>query len=442
MLAQFNKSLLICAAMLLAALNPLHSETDTLSLTQEEAIDLALEQNREITISGYDQEIAERDWNEARGNLLPRLEFSANYNRNLQLPVIFMPEGSPFGDVLDIGSDNAFDANLSLSMPIYQPGLYSGIRAAEKGKDVAREADREKRLEVKANVAQSYNNALIARESKEVLQATLDSARNNLERTRKLFEQGQVSEHEKIRAEVEVENIRPNVQVARDQYTVALNNLKSTIDLDPDVVVEPEDDLEKMDFEPKEDKENLIADNPSIRMLDHQEDMAEERIASERSSFYPSLSAFGNYNYQAEEDDYDFSEYNWVNTSAVGLRLNIPIFSGFTRYQNLQKAEVEASQTRLQRQQTEDVLHIQLNNQKSLIEQAEERISMQENSLDLARRSVEMARANYRAGTSSLLELNDAEIAYKEAQLNYYEAIADYNSSVIEYRQITGSIQE
>ena len=67
---------------------------------------------------------------------------------------------------------------------------------------------------------------LVAREVKDLVQQTLTNAEENFRIARVLYEQGLVSEFDKLRAEVAVENIRPELYDAQNAERLALNNMR------------------------------------------------------------------------------------------------------------------------------------------------------------------------------------------------------------------------
>src|SRR5690625_5267653 len=72
---------------------PSFGQQQTLSLSLEDAVELALENNREIKISEFDVEAAESGLREATGGFLPEVSASGQYLRNVKRPVFFIGDG-------------------------------------------------------------------------------------------------------------------------------------------------------------------------------------------------------------------------------------------------------------------------------------------------------------------------------------------------------------
>src|SRR5690625_8046308 len=74
-----------------------------------------------------------------------------------------------------------------------------------------------------------------------------------------------------------------------------------------------------------------LRNNLQLQLLENRLSILKTNTELERSALYPTLSAFGNYSYQTEDDTFKFSEYDWVNSAAIGLSIQLPIFSEIAR---------------------------------------------------------------------------------------------------------------
>ena len=89
------------------------SAQDTLRLSLDKAISIALVQNRDVLIADQDRYKADAQIAEARSGAFPQLSFSGQYMRNIQLPVLFLPANTAFNptpnvQTFPIGSNNSY----------------------------------------------------------------------------------------------------------------------------------------------------------------------------------------------------------------------------------------------------------------------------------------------------------------------------------------------
>ncbi|MFH1321450.1 MAG: TolC family protein [Bacteroidota bacterium] len=419
-----------------------YPQSDTLELSLDKAIELALQENRNIKISELEIQKSELMIKETLGGLLPKVDATGQYIRNIKKPVIFLPEGSPFGTVMEIGSDNSYNGTLSASIPVFSGPLFSSIRLARMALNLSNEAKRGTRINIAADVKKAYNNVLIASEALKVMEMSFDNAEENLEKIKHMSRQGMVAEYDLIRAQVQTGNLRPLVKQAKDNHNLALNLLKITMGLTAEQEIRVTDSLTI-------DKDNImendlpaaasdLSQNSALRQLDHQLMLTGEQVTLTRSSRYPTVAVFGNYQYQAQANDFKFDEYTWVNTSLVGLRLQVPIFNGFITKNKIAREIIGTQQVIEQKNMLSEAIKVQLKNEIYKMEQSYNRIETQQQTVSLAEKGFEIAKTCYGSGTGTLLELNDAGLALTQAKLNYLQAVYDYKIALVEYEKLMG----
>ncbi len=438
--------------MLLGVILPLWAQgsTEPLSLTLEKAIELTLEKNRDIQVAELEYRKSQKGVWEAYSHLLPSVEASGRYTRNIQKPVIFLPPGTPFSPpgggpaVLEIGYDNAYVGSVSLSIPLFVQATYSGIRMAKKVAHLQQESLQHTRLTAVANVKKTYYGVLMARQVYRFMEMSLNSARENLETIRQMEEQGLVSRYDKIRAEVQVENLKPLVMQARDSYQLALENLKMQMGLHAadSLIIADSLQYDSTYQVPRLSRavQMALQVNSLIRQLQANVELNAARISLARSAFYPNIVAFGNYQYQAQANDFKFSDYYWVKTSMVGLQLQIPLYQGSGRIAKLQQAKIAYQQAQTRLQAAQEAIKVQVQNTLYQLNRAKQRIVAQKKAVEQATLGYRIARTRYKNGLSTQLEVNDAQVALTQARVNFAKAIFDFWSARTDLEQLTGQL--
>ncbi len=417
---------------------------DTLYLDLEGAMAIAREQNPTLKVSALEIEYAETGINEIRGRYLPSLNISGTYNRNIKRPIIFLPDDSPFGNgFIEVGSDNSFMATLAAGMPLYNPSLNRSLRAARTEKDLAGEQFRGSKIELEYNVQTAFFDVLMARESMEVVRKSFMNAKENLDRTRKMYEQGTVSEYELIRAEVQTENLRPNLLEAENAYEATFNYLKALIGMEKTRPTEIKGNLTDItetmlsDFMVEEAARNL-GKNTELVQMGLQLELVGQQKNVVKAQGLPSLDLAGNYQYQAEANHFRFDDYQWVETFSAGLRLTIPLFNGFAVRAQSRQLQIAGEQIQLQKEFLEDNLSIQLENILNAMRVAFEKTTNARSNVQLAERGFEIAKTRYETGQGTLMELNDSEVALTQARFNLLQAKHEILQAKAEYQKFIG----
>ncbi|HNP07318.1 MAG TPA: TolC family protein, partial [Cyclobacteriaceae bacterium] len=100
--------------------------------TLQQCLDTAQQQNKNLLIAKNYNEISQQKMKEAKANLIPKLSINADYKYFIELPYQFMPQsafGGPEGQFKQVqfGVPHNINANLQLTMPLYNPQVYGAI---------------------------------------------------------------------------------------------------------------------------------------------------------------------------------------------------------------------------------------------------------------------------------------------------------------------------
>lgn len=411
----------------------------------DQAINLALEKNSDLKIALMEINKSEEKLREARSGLFPKLDVSGQYQRYIDKPVIFLPPGSPLGQTLTIGSDNSYSAAASLSVPLFAWSLYKGIELASDALTISQENYRSVKNKVVGDVKKAFLAVLLTRETKDVMQQSLKNAEDNFENIKKLNSAGTLSDYDVLRAEVQVENLKPTVLQMENNYVLSLEALKVTIGLDANQDI---DVIGEMNFEepyqiPTQQDviDELIKNNPQLAILENQVKLNNRNISLEQSAYLPTLAGFGSYQYQAQANDFKFSDYNWVKTFVLGLQLQVPIFNGFKTQARVSQAEIGLDQSVEQKRNFTEALKTQALSILYRVEQAVKRIEGQNKTVSQAAEGYEIAKRRLANSVAIQLEVNDAELALRQAKLNRLQAIYDLKVAEADLENVLGRIK-
>jgi outer membrane protein TolC len=424
--------------MLLAATRP---------LTLDEAIEIALKQNQSVSIARYGVAKAEAQRKEALGNALPSLALTANYNRNIQAPVFFVPNfADPSSNTLvpaRFGLNNAYNVGASLNQILFNSAVFSGIGAAGVYVEASRYQYRAAVAEVVTETRKRFYSTLAAREFVRIAQSTLDLAVENKKNIDALFAEGLVAEFDAIRADVAVENVRPEVTAARAGYRNSVTALMTYLNMSLADTVEPQlFELTAPAALPEVDPSVSLAlkNNYELVALETQLDVSHRLIDVYQSNYYPSLSLIGQFQNSGQSDDF----VNWVSASStfVGVVFNFNIFNGFRYQAQVEQADADYQSLRETTEQVKNLIRLQVSATINDLASAKERIEAQQSTVAQAQRGYDIARIRYDEGTGSLLEINDSQTALARSQVNRLAALVDYYTRLADFDKATGQVPD
>jgi outer membrane protein TolC len=166
----------------------------------------------------------------------------------------------------------------------------------------------------------------------------------------------------------------------------------------------------------------------------------EYNIKRYKLSKIPTVSLNGYYNKNAQRNSFDFFKGDWFSISAVTLRVNVPIFNGFSTRAKIDKAKLELQKSVNQR----EALKLSIDND---IEVAKNNFRSAIATLDFAKQNMELAenvynqtKTKYEAGTGSNLEINAAQADLKNAQTIYITALYDATIAKVDFLKATGKL--
>lgn len=331
---------------------------DALSLSLDEAIQIALERAYAVRLAELDVATSRAQVYEAYGSLYPQVSASSSYTRNVVQanPFAGSSAGSIFGGLGAIGwlqyneqartdgdpttqpislaeynrrvgegqtaagynpanssnpfgTDNQFTNTLSLSQPLYSGVAFAAVRGAKSLVEINEAAVEQRRDETINQTRQAFYAALLSQEQVAVQRASLERARETFDDASLLVAQGVRPVLERLNAEVDLANAETQLVTTEAQAQSARDQLLLTLGLpvDAPIVLEgrlaaPEDDL----FQTV----GLAA--AAAAALDQRADIRQAALAVRlnevqrditKAAAYPSLSGFVNASYSGNIPD-------------------------------------------------------------------------------------------------------------------------------------------
>lgn len=428
----------------------------------DRAVQIALRNNRDLRVAALDLATAEKQVGEAYGGLFPEIDGSVSYQRNLTVPeaflpaVIFDPNAGP-DDLIPVrfGADNQWRAGIDVTQPLFDASVFIGVSTAGRFRDYSRESVRGAAQQVATNVRVAYLDVLLAQERVRLTANSVERVRQTLEEARAMYRVGLLGEYDVLRLEVELANIEPELRRNRDRLAESRRQLAIQMGLPAAEPVGAEGDLTAVDpenpetnseanrllltfngiEEPTEIPASVLIERAArtrsdLRQLDLRRELEEARVSVAKSDLLPSASAFFNYSYSAQEngalDFFGENDTQRTSSAAVGVRIDVPIFSGLQRYSRVAQRQIAVRQFESQLADLRLRAASDIQARYDQVGESRARADAQRRAVGEARRGFEIASSQYREGTGSRLEVTDAENALRQSELNYAQAVYDY----------------
>ena len=435
---------MLLTAMALCAFGFAKAQTEqttqnTLTLTLDKALEIALDENPTIKVAAEEIALKKVASKEAWQSLLPEASLNGSLDHTIKAAEMKLNDMS-----FKMGQDgtNTANAGLSINLPLFAPAVYRAMSMTKTDIELAVEKSRASELDLINQVTKAYYQLMLAQDSYEVLQGSYKLAEDNFNVVNAKYQQGAVSEFDKISAEVQMRSIKPNVISAVNAVTLAKLQLKVLMGITADVDITTAENLtnyESMLFANQLKEEDMsLENNTTMKQFELNMKLLEKNVKSLKTNFMPTLSMSFSYQYQSlYNPNINFFDYTWSNSSSLMFNLSIPLYraSNFTK---VKSARIQMRQLDWNRIDTERKLNMQVVSYRNNMTASSEQVVSNKENVMQAEKAVQIAGKRYEVGKGTVLELNSSQVSLTQAQLTYNQSIYDYLVAKADLDQVLG----
>ena len=425
------------------------SAKDTLRVSLEQALQIALSDNPMIKIA--EQEIKRVDYSKQSAwiNLLPSVNGTAQVARYLR-----PGEMSMAGMVLPIPTDYTVSVGASLSLPLIAPGLWSSIQMTTLDMQLANEKAHASKINLRNEVTKAYYNTLLVQESYQWLLNGYQLLKDNYDLAKNRFAVGMAAEYDVVTAETQLQNQKPTLLQVENAIVQAKTFLKVLMGVDVAIPLKVEGsfaDFEAAIAATDGNREISLSNNSDLRQLEIQQKQLHKSLHLVRSQRLPTLGAFLNYGYNAtgvaEDKTLIFmgspvpvaKGFQWLTQGLiVGLQLNVPITGIFMNIPREKQIAVQERQLDLTRNYLIDNLSLKVRMELDNMDRAVKQMEAAKQGVTLAKKGYKISTARYESGAGIILEVQNSLLQLSQATLAYMQAVADYLIAKANYEQLIG----
>ena len=436
--------------MLLSA--PMLACAESVQLSLEECLRIALSDNPTVKVADMEVERLDYSKKEVIGQLLPTIDFGANYNRTLEKQTMYM--SMDFGDMgggsdngdgeggaatsrarsggdggIKVGLDNSWSLGFQASLPLIAPQIWKSVAVSDTQILRSLEAARQSRQALVDQVKSAYYGLLLAQDSRIVIQESYDMARLTHETYVKQAAAGAASDYDVLRTSVAMKNIEPEIIQADIAIKQARLQLLVLMGVDSAFEFEAATklaDYEKTMYDEVFALEADYSNNADLKLLDIDTKLLEQQVAMKKLAFVPTLALSANYNWTSMSNGSPVKNFRWSPYSMVGLTLSVPIFHGGSRWNSLKAASIQAKEMSWQRANLERSISMQVDIAIDNIKLNVKQIVSSAESVSEADRAHTIMEKSFEIGAASYLDLRDSELSLTRARLAYYQSIYNY----------------
>lgn len=411
----------------------------TLTLTLDKALEIALSDNPTIKVAEEEIALKKVANKETWQNLLPEASIGGTWNHTITAAQMNLG-----GQSFKMGQDNSNTVSgvLSINLPLFAPAVYRTMSMTKTDIELAVEKSRDSKQDLINQVTKAYYQLMLAQDSYEVLQKSYKVAEDNFNVVNAKYNQGAVSEFDKISAEVQMRSVKPNVISAGNAVTLSELQLKVLMGITEDVALKVDDSLARHEVDLFANELNSVdeglVNNTTMKQMDLNLKMLNQNLKTMKTNFMPTLGMSFQYQYQSlYNDNWNVFDYTWGGSSSLVFSLSVPLFkaSNFTK---LKTTKIQISQLRESRINTERQLNMQAKSYRNNMQASSEQVASNKENVMQAQKAVEIATKRYEVGKGTVLELNNSQVSLTQAELTYNQSIYEYLTAKADLDKVLG----
>lgn len=424
-------------------------------ITIQEAINKTLSNNLQIKQSQLSESLSDENYKQSKNALFPSVNGGSSYNIN-------------FGRSLDPSTQefvsqkfSSFNGNLNASVNLFQG--FQKMNQIKQNK-LLLEADQTNTAKVKNDlilqVITAYLQILYNKDFLVTANQQLAVAESQLKQQQQLLDVGNKTLADLSQAKSQVATAQLSVTNAANALTISYLTLAQLMDIPSASKYEIQAPLlasfnnPSTQYNPDQVYDEALKIFPDVKLAAIRTEAAKRAIEVAKGSYYPSLSFGGSLG-----TNYSSSRYRMIATGmverypfidqftdnfnqAVGINLQIPIFTGYAARSGVRRARISYLQNQTQEQLTKNNLNKVIYQAVADLKAAESRFQSTTDTYLAQKDAYYVIEQRYEVGLVNSLDYSTAQTNLNKAEIDMIQAKYDllFRAKVIDYylgRQIT-----
>lgn len=418
-----------------------------------DCINYAYAHQDSVVNAGLDVKSAEYKIKETIGTGLPQINGAASFQDYLKTPASLAPSGIfvgkpdytaplvelPFGALT---YNNTY--SLQASQLLFSGTFIVGLQAAKTYKELYQRSLTRSKIETNVNVTKAYYQVLVSNEQIKLLDANINQLKQQLDQTTQQNKQGFVEQIDVDRLSVQYNNLTTNRENVGRTLELNYQLLKFQMGMPIQQNLELTDKLENINLDQQIDPNtsdssfyhnrieyNLTQTNIKLNQLD---------VKSKKAQYLPTLSANAGYGVVFQENQWKYLFRNSYPNSYIGLSLNVPIFSGGQRLNQVRESQINVQKAQNDLENVKNALSLQASSARIMYFNGIQSLNTQKRSQQLAQEVLRVSKIKYQQGVGSSIEVTQAETDLENADNQYIQALYNVLISKVDLDKAYGKI--
>ncbi len=415
------------------------------SVSIRECISYALKHQPVIKQLRIDEEIADQSIKASLSDWFPQVRSSAGYQHYLKQPVSVFPNFSdPQAPKIEVttGVKNYSSIQFSASQNLFNNQLILAGRTAKYYRQQVKQSTEQKTIQLVVSISKAFYDVLLTSQMLNIIKDDIDRLSVSLKDALAMYNNGLRDKIDYSRATLALNSARSQKISVTNAITDKLTNLKQMMgypeekplilksafnDMKNDILI---DTLQNIRY----------SDRIEYRLLQTNILLQRQSLGYYRQSFLPELSAYANYNYVFQNDDFSQLYRKSFPNSTIGLSFSLPLFEGAGRIHELKRSRLTYDRLVLDTINLKNEMNSGYVSALSSYKSNLAAYNLTERNIEIAHEVYNTVMSQYKEGIKPYLEVIISETDLRNAQLNNLSSLIMLMFSKIDVDQALGKI--
>ena len=416
------------------------SETDTLlqEASLQDCVQYALAHQPSLQQSLLNEQIVNQEIKTKLADWFPQINFNFNVQHYYKLPTSIFQ-----GNQVHIGSINTSSGQFSITQNIFNRDVLLAATSAGDVREQAAQSTASNKINVIVDVSKAYYAVLLAQNQIDLINQDIARLAQAQKDAYNKYKGGIVDKTDYMQATIALNNADAELKQSEEQLKTSIANLKRLMGYPPNGELHLNYSMVNMEDEVAFDTTIPLNYQNRIeyKLLQTQTRLQEANLHYYVWNFLPTLSAYGQYNLNYQNDQFSNLYNQSFPNSYVGLQLSFPIFQGGKRFQEVEQAKLELEQIDYDKPALESSISTEYTQALGSYKSSLNNYRVQKDNLKLAKDVYTIIELQYKSGIKTYLDVITAESNLKATQVNYLNALYQVLSSKLDLQKALGTIQ-
>ncbi|MBT1704501.1 TolC family protein [Chryseosolibacter indicus] len=406
--------------------------------TLENVVKYALEHQPAVQQALLDQRITEKNIQGRLADWYPQVNFVYNYQRNIQLQSSIIG-----GEVVRFGVNNTSAVQFNATQNLFNRDVLLASSTASKVRLQAEQNTVRTKIDMTVDVTKAFYDLLATQQQVRIGEEDIIRLQRSLKDAESQYAAGVADKTDFKRATIQLANgkalLKSNQELVKfkEEYLKTLigyprdqklNILYDTLQMEEEVYL---DTLQPLNY----------SEHIDYRILYTQRELQKANVKYNYWSFIPTLSAFGSYilNYQNNEFSELYSrDYPY---SYVGASLNFPLFQGGKRIARIQEQKYTLKRIDYDLVNLKNNLSTEYTRAIAAYKSNLANYVALKDNVALATEVYDVVKLQYTSGVRPFLDVTIAETDLQTMRINYFNALYQVLASKMDVLRALGQIK-